>query len=63
VIVQLKDQNAPFMIYVHCVTHVAPIWWSKLFLSMALWEELKMCCEVYMHIFLIGQKEFRSLLN
>jgi hypothetical protein len=26
VIVKLKDQNAPFMIYVHCMTHVAPIW-------------------------------------
>jgi hypothetical protein len=26
VIVQLKDQNAPFMINVHCITHVAPIW-------------------------------------
>jgi len=25
VIVQLKYQNAPFMIYVHCMTHVAPI--------------------------------------
>jgi hypothetical protein len=26
VIVQLKYQNAPFMMYVHCMTHVAPIW-------------------------------------
>jgi len=26
VIIQLKDQNALFMIYVHCMTHVAPIW-------------------------------------
>jgi len=24
-IVQSKDQNAPFIIYVHCMTHGAPI--------------------------------------
>jgi hypothetical protein len=26
IIVQLKHQNATFMIYVHFMTHVAPIW-------------------------------------
>jgi hypothetical protein len=62
VIVHLKNQNVPFMIGVHCMSHRINLVIQTLS-KLSIVEKMKMCYRGYMHISHIFQKNLRSSLN
>jgi hypothetical protein len=66
VAIQLKNQNAPFMISVHCTSHCINLA-VKLFPSLALWEKLKMCYRTFLYTYFSRNpkrtQEFIELAN
>jgi hypothetical protein len=62
VTIQLKNQNAPFMIGAHCMSHCTNLVVQALS-KLNIVGKLKMCYRAYMHVFHIIQKKLMSSLN